>query len=32
MEDTHVCIPDLAMNFGYAAGGEEAMSFYGVSS
>lgn len=31
MEDTHVCIPDLAMNFGYAARGEEAMSFYGVS-
>ncbi|KAL1547992.1 protein-serine/threonine phosphatase [Salvia divinorum] len=30
MEDTHVCIPDLAMNFGYASRGEEAMSFYGV--
>ncbi|KAH6817370.1 DNA-binding protein phosphatase 1 [Perilla frutescens var. frutescens] len=30
MEDTHICIPDLAMNFGYAARGEEAISFYGV--
>ncbi|XP_057767901.1 probable protein phosphatase 2C 27 [Salvia miltiorrhiza] len=30
MEDTHVCIPDLAMNFGCAARGDEAMSFYGV--
>lgn len=32
MEDTHICIPDLAMNFGYDARGEEAISFYGVSS
>ncbi|KAK6156565.1 hypothetical protein DH2020_010813 [Rehmannia glutinosa] len=30
MEDTHICIPDLAMNFGYTVGGEEAVSFYGV--
>lgn len=32
MEDTHICIPDLTTNFGYAARGEEAISFYGVSS
>ena len=32
MEDTHVCIPDLARSFGYAAHAEEAMSFYGVNS
>ncbi|KAG8372649.1 hypothetical protein BUALT_Bualt12G0088600 [Buddleja alternifolia] len=30
MEDTHICIPNLAMNFGYAVSGEEAISFYGV--
>ncbi|KAI3443942.1 hypothetical protein Pfo_000607 [Paulownia fortunei] len=30
MEDTHICIPDLAMNFGYTVRGEEAISFYGV--
>lgn len=32
MEDTHICIPDLAMNFGHDARGDEAISFYGVSS
>lgn len=32
MEDTHVCIEDLAKNFGYNLLGEEAISFYGVSS
>ncbi|KAL7137829.1 hypothetical protein ABFS83_10G120000 [Erythranthe nasuta] len=30
MEDTHVCIPDLAMNFGSSVCGDEAVSFYGV--
>ncbi|KAL8488469.1 hypothetical protein ACS0TY_024660 [Phlomoides rotata] len=30
MEDTHICIPNLALNFGYAARSEEAISFYGV--
>ncbi|CAA3027363.1 probable phosphatase 2C 27 [Olea europaea subsp. europaea] len=30
MEDTHICIPDLAMNFGSSIHGEEAVSFYGV--
>ncbi|KAL6973976.1 protein-serine,threonine phosphatase [Sarracenia purpurea var. burkii] len=30
MEDTHVCITDLAKNFGYNLLGEEAISFYGV--
>ncbi|KAA8522928.1 hypothetical protein F0562_009351 [Nyssa sinensis] len=30
MEDTHVCIVDLAKNFGYNLLGEEAISFYGV--
>ncbi|KAK4479502.1 hypothetical protein RD792_015017 [Penstemon davidsonii] len=30
MEDTHICIPDLATNFGYTVCGEEAISFYGV--
>lgn len=32
MEDTHICIEDLAMNFGRNLIGEEAISFYGVSS
>ena len=32
MEDTHVCITDLAKNFGYDLLGEEVISFYGVSS
>ncbi|KAL2502559.1 putative protein phosphatase 2C 27 [Forsythia ovata] len=32
MEDTHICIPDLAMNFGNSIHGDEAVSFYGVSS
>ncbi|CAA2952907.1 probable phosphatase 2C 27 [Olea europaea subsp. europaea] len=30
MEDTHICIPDLAMNFGNSIHGKEAVSFYGV--
>ncbi|XP_051150530.1 probable protein phosphatase 2C 27 [Andrographis paniculata] len=30
MEDTHICIPDLAMNFGYTSRCEEVVSFYGV--
>lgn len=30
MEDTHICIEDLAMNFGSNLFGEEAISFYGV--
>ncbi|KAL2502611.1 putative protein phosphatase 2C 22 [Forsythia ovata] len=30
MEDTHICIPDLAMNFGNSIHGDEAVSFYGV--
>lgn len=32
MEDTHVCIKDLAKNYGYDSLGEEAISFFGVSS
>ena len=32
MEDTHICIPDLAKNFSNKLIGEEAVSFYGVSS
>lgn len=31
MEDTHVCISDLAMKFGYNHMSNEAISFYGVS-
>ncbi|GAB4832750.1 hypothetical protein Ancab_006767 [Ancistrocladus abbreviatus] len=30
MEDTHICIADLAKNFGYSLFGDEAVSFYGV--
>ncbi|KAJ6794961.1 putative protein phosphatase 2C 27 isoform X1 [Iris pallida] len=30
MEDTHVCITDLAEKFGYSSLGGEAVSFYGV--
>ena len=30
MEDTHICIADLAKKFGYPFG-KEAISFYGVS-
>ncbi|CAN4103626.1 unnamed protein product [Withania somnifera] len=30
MEDTHICIADLAKNFGYNILGEDAISFYGV--
>ncbi|KAL8136908.1 hypothetical protein V2J09_002909 [Rumex salicifolius] len=30
MEDTHICISDLAKNFGYEVLGDEAISFYGV--
>ncbi|KAM7477212.1 hypothetical protein LguiB_024455 [Lonicera macranthoides] len=30
MEDTHICIADLAKNFGSNLFGEEAISFYGV--
>ncbi|CAA0821075.1 Probable protein phosphatase 2C 22 [Striga hermonthica] len=30
MEDTHICIPNLATNFGYDLSGAEAISFYGV--
>ncbi|CAL5374287.1 unnamed protein product [Camellia sinensis] len=30
MEDTHICITDLAQNFGCNLLGEEAVSFYGV--
>ncbi|KAG5564224.1 hypothetical protein RHGRI_000428 [Rhododendron griersonianum] len=30
MEDTHICITDLAKNFGYHVLGEEVISFYGV--
>lgn len=32
MEDTHICITDLAKKFGCNLFGEEAISFYGVSS
>lgn len=31
MEDTHVCITDLAKNFGYQFLDGEAISFFGVS-
>lgn len=31
MEDTHICIGDLAKKFGYNAVCDEAVSFYGVS-
>lgn len=31
MEDTHICIGDLAKKFGYNAVCNEAVSFYGVS-
>ncbi|PIN20313.1 Serine/threonine protein phosphatase [Handroanthus impetiginosus] len=30
MEDTHICIPDLAEKFDYTERGEEVISFYGV--
>ena len=30
MEDTHVCIADLAKNFGYPTVDKEVVSFYGV--
>ncbi|XP_074281209.1 putative protein phosphatase 2C 27 [Silene latifolia] len=30
MEDTHVCIADLAQNYGHKQDNEEAVSFYGV--
>ncbi|CAK9187203.1 unnamed protein product [Ilex paraguariensis] len=30
MEDTHICVADLAKNFGYNSLSEEAISFYGV--
>ncbi|KAH0774432.1 hypothetical protein KY290_011569 [Solanum tuberosum] len=30
MEDTHICIADMAKNFGHSISGEEAISFYGV--
>lgn len=32
MEDTHVCIQDMAKKFGCSFVNEEAVSFYGVSS
>lgn len=32
MEDTHVCIPDLAKNFGFPSLDNEVVSFYGVST
>ena len=32
MEDTHICIEDLAKKFGCQKIGEEAISLYGVSS
>jgi protein phosphatase 2C family protein 2/3 len=31
MEDTHICIGDLAKKFGYNVISDEAISFYGVS-
>lgn len=31
MEDTHVCISDLAKNYGYNSIMEETISFYGVT-
>lgn len=30
MEDAHVCISDLAKNFGYSSVDDEVISFYGV--
>ncbi|PHT87790.1 hypothetical protein T459_09896 [Capsicum annuum] len=30
MEDTHICIADIAKNFGHIIRGEESISFYGV--
>jgi len=30
MEDAHVCISDMAKNFGYKAADDEVISFYGV--
>lgn len=30
MEDTHICIEDLAKKFGYDVVCDEAISFYGV--
>ena len=30
MEDAHVCIPDLAKNFGFPSLNSEIVSFYGV--
>lgn len=32
MEDTHVCIPDLAKNFGFPSLDNEVVSFYGVNT
>lgn len=32
MEDAHVCISDLAKNFGYKAVDDEVISFYGVNT
>jgi hypothetical protein len=32
MEDTHICIPDLARSFNSKLIGDESVSFYGVSS
>jgi protein phosphatase PTC2/3 len=31
MEDAHICIPDLAKNFGLPSLDNEVVSFYGVS-
>lgn len=31
MEDTHICISDLAQNFGHGVTGDQVVSFYGVS-
>ncbi|KAF3620466.1 hypothetical protein FXO38_32336 [Capsicum annuum] len=30
MEDTHICIADMAKNFGHNIRGEESISFYGI--
>ncbi|PHT42131.1 putative protein phosphatase 2C 54 [Capsicum baccatum] len=30
IEDTHICIADMAKNFGHSIRGEESISFYGV--
>ncbi|KAF3622611.1 putative membrane-bound transcription factor site-2 protease-like [Capsicum annuum] len=30
IEDTHICIADIAKNFGHSIRGEESISFYGV--